>query len=195
MALKSPFPSMHQHPETNLILKQPTDFHRSKEREDRSTPCSVFTPTKQAVNNKTSNSIKTPEHVKADQQTIVSDTNHVHSITADLSSMLSNQESNEILARALTLLKNSNERKTESIKTDTSHRTFSAHQYHGNDQTYEPAVSHIPIMSSSSSSSSLSVPSPVTEIRNIVPEQSKAKSVAFTNVDQYEGRFKNIYIR
>lgn len=158
MALNNPYINAVQH-ETNVLCKQhAVDTIEAKSTEERATSTSGFPLIKHQVDHKDtliskkiSNSIRPTNDVREnDNKVVLSDLPFPpHPVINESSSSLSNQDNHDLLARPSSLSTQTNDPKPSHPNSDRNQPSF-----------YEPAVSHIPIMSSSSSSSSLSVPTP-----------------------------------
>jgi len=158
MALNNPYTNAVQH-DTNVLCKQhAVDTLEAKSTEERATSTSGFPLIKHQVDHKdtviskkTSYPIRPTNDVREnDNKIVLSDLPFPpHPVINESSSPLLNQDNHDLLARPSSLSTQTNDPKPSHPNSDRNQQSF-----------YEPAVSHIPIMSSSSSSSSLSVPTP-----------------------------------
>ena len=162
MAMRSPYAFLQQH-EPSLVSRSPTDLNESRDKDERQTSTSALPLVKQSIekkesmtNKKSANPIPTPN----DNKTNPADGANLHSITADLSSSLSNQAKNESLPRPSSLLTYGNAPQSNQQTSDVPLRSASEQRREERKTINGPVVSHIPIMSSSSSASSLVIPAP-----------------------------------
>lgn len=194
MALRNPYPFFYSHPEKNIIAKQSNDPKESNNKDHQSILVSDVPVAKQTTDVKTSNATKTTSNpIKAsnnlehDDQNVTTNKDDIQSPNPDHNSILSSPENRELLSKALSSLTNTDNQKSETTKTTGSRRSFSAHRYDENNRVNEPAVSHMPLVSSSSSSSSLSVQSPTVYAKPPPCDEPKPKSVSFNEVPLIEG--------
>lgn len=181
--MRSPYAFLQQH-EPSLLSRPPaTDLLESREKDDRQTSTSALPLINQSLEKKeplTNKKSANPIPTTIDNQTSSSDGANAHLITTDLSSSILNQSKNEPLPRPSSLLTYGNDRSTNQQTADVHVRSASEQRREDRKTINGPVVSHIPIMSSSSSSSSLSIPTPpaIDEQKILTPTNHTAESLS-----------------
>jgi hypothetical protein len=182
MALRSPYASPQQH-----------DVNHSneyKENDDRLTPTSAFPLVKHTNDGReymkyksSTNQIITTNDIENNND-VPSDKNSFHHVSSDVDIALFNQRNTELLSTSLDQLTNVNENENHQIISDVILPIVSKQRKEHNTTINGTFVSHIPMMSSSSSSASLSIPAPILNEQKINKSEPVVK-----NIDQVESLF------
>jgi hypothetical protein len=178
MAFKNPYTSFQHH------------INEQKENDDRLATTSAFPLIKHTfdqeeymINKNLSNQIIVMNDVENDNNDVRSNRNSLHTISSDVNSSLFNQENNELLPPPPTsssILTNVNENRR--MTSDIILSSVSKQKKDDYRTVNGPVTSHLPIMSTSSSSSSLSIPTPaVIEHKVLLSEQTKAEPIVVNN--------------
>jgi hypothetical protein len=201
MALRNPYMSCQQH-DSSLTLQASTDLvDECHEKNDRVTSTSVVPHFKHTADKremltfaKSSHSVRITNDAELELETSPLNETSCHSL--DVNSHLSacHDDNNESSSRAASL---STTTRQPTTSTETSRRSFNEHKQQDKNNINdinEPVVSHIPIMSSSSSSSSLCALNPkVTEHKvSFAPEPNMNSSS--TVIDNDDPRTRPIVV-
>ncbi|CAF0743296.1 unnamed protein product [Rotaria sordida] len=160
MALRSPYKPI-QHHDTSHV-------NEHKENDDRLTSTSVFPLNKHLFDNNeyiktknSSNQIKTTNDIENGNIDKSTNKNCFYSLSSDIDNSLLNQQTSELLPTlSSNILTDINDNKNHQITSNITSPIVSKQIIEHNTEINGSFVSHLPIMSSSSSSSSLSIPSP-----------------------------------
>ena len=178
MALRNPYTSPQHH--TN----------ERKENHDRSTSTSGFPLVKHTHDDNECTKTKSSPNqiITTNDLENNSHKNNFYPVSSDVNSSLFNQRSNEMLSTSTDMLTNVNDKKNHQIISDVILPIVSKQRKELNTKINGTFVSHIPMMSSSSSSSSLSIPTSTPALNE--QKIDKSEPAVVKNIGQIESLFR-----